>query len=446
MTRLPRANPREHSPHASDMDGTLKLSLFTDLHFGEDPFSFGPQQDINSLRLIRHVLSTESPDFVILNGDLITGENTYAANSSKYVDRIVAPLVEGGVKWGSTYGNHDSKVNLSREGMLGREMEYGGLSFTRRGPEGTDGVTNYMVPVYGPSSSSSSSSFVDTTATHLEEEKEEAEGEDEEKPIALLYFLDSRGGAAYNPPTPSTPDPEDNIPNWVSPRTASWLSSLAATNKRKWGIVPSLAFVHIPVYAFSEFQRQTLPLVRSDAKGNGNLKGKDTTKFPGLNDDIPLSPQGIGAVGDNTYAGQDIPFMNALLSIEGLHSVHSGHDHGDSWCGIWPDSVPQSPNNDAAATPKKGLGEGFAGNGRPFLCFGKHSGFGGYGNWNRGVRQLLLKFPLDFDKTNATTGFEVESWVRMQWGDDHPQIVTRVGLNATYGIDEYPREDGGYRP
>ncbi len=48
------------------------------------------------------VLDAETPDFVVLNGDLITGENTLAFNSTKYLDEIVKPLVKGGYRWAST--------------------------------------------------------------------------------------------------------------------------------------------------------------------------------------------------------------------------------------------------------------------------------------------------------------------------------------------------------
>ena len=56
-------------------DGTLHLTIFSDLHFGENPWdSWGPQQDVNSLALMREVLK-DKPDYVVLNGDLITGES-----------------------------------------------------------------------------------------------------------------------------------------------------------------------------------------------------------------------------------------------------------------------------------------------------------------------------------------------------------------------------------
>ncbi len=52
---------------------TFKIAAFSDLHYGENEDSFGPYQDINSIRLMNHILDTEDPDFVIFNGDLITG-------------------------------------------------------------------------------------------------------------------------------------------------------------------------------------------------------------------------------------------------------------------------------------------------------------------------------------------------------------------------------------
>lgn len=96
--RLLALNPYPTKPRITfKEDGTFKLTVFSDLHFGENPWDdWGPVQDINSLRLMRTVLSSEKPDFVyvslmayialrvsdviavirsVLNGDLITGES-----------------------------------------------------------------------------------------------------------------------------------------------------------------------------------------------------------------------------------------------------------------------------------------------------------------------------------------------------------------------------------
>lgn len=109
--------------------------------------------------------------------------------------------------------------------------------------------------------------------------------------------------------------------------------------------------------------------------------------------------------------------MQALVDTPGLHSVYSGHDHGDAWCANWP--------------VVEGVNSGVS---KPHLCFCKHTGYGGYGNWNRGARVLNLKFGNDVGKG----AMDVETWVRMEGGS----IVQRVGLNETYGMDVYSTVDG----
>jgi len=316
-------------------DSTFHIAVFSDLHYGENESTFGIPADMNSAALMRQVLSQEHPDLVILNGDLITGENTFAFNSTGYVDEIVAPLVQAGNKWASTYGNHDSKYNLSREALFAEEKKYAD-SLTQHGPAGTDGVTNYVVPVF-PSNTMGNS----------------------QKPVALLWFFDSRGGSAYQ----SLPANVDNIDNYVSNGTVSWYHSTQAQMQSQYGTLPSLAFVHIPTLAFVDLQAQASPAVSGPF-------------YPGLNADVPLAQQGYSRTGTEA-----IPFMQALLDTPGLHSIYSGHDHGDSWCGRWPSST----------LPGYGVGGGSSQN-RPFLCFCKHSGYGGYGVWNRGVRQIRLSF------------------------------------------------------
>jgi hypothetical protein len=61
-----------------------------------------------------------------------------------------------------------------------------------------------------------------------------------------------------------------------------------------------------------------------------------------------------------------------------------------------------------------------------FACFGRHTGYGGYGNWTRGSRQILLH--------EATLQDELATWIRLE----DSSISGSVALNETYGSDEYP--------
>jgi hypothetical protein len=222
-----------------------------------------------------------------IDGDLITGENTFPLNSTKYLDVVVEPLVARGLRWASTYGNHDSQYNLSRSALFAEDSKYN-LSYTQHAAN-TSGITNYYLPLY-PSLSSP----------------------DCETPVALLWFFDSQGGAPFQ----AAADSED-IPNWVTPDIVAWFTAEKEVLSAKWGPLPSLAFVHIPPTAFLTVQQTVL-----------SSGGQEDARFPGLNDDVPLAAEGDGT--------DDVPFMQVLVDTPGLHSVYSGHDHGDAWCGLWP--------------------------------------------------------------------------------------------------------------
>lgn len=164
-------------------------------------------------------------------------------------------------------------------------------------------------------------------------------------------------------------------------------------------MIPSLAFVHIPVDAFLAFQES----------------GVDKNTEPGINEDVPLSQQGLQSDQGSSdtvfnYGGQDIPFMQALLDTKGLMAVFSGHDHGNDWCFKW--------NAKLANMTLTGNGVN--------LCFGRHTGYGGYGSWTRGSRQVMVDL--------KTLGSETKTWTRFEDGTS----AGAVTLNETYGSDEYP--------
>ncbi|OAQ96467.1 hypothetical protein LLEC1_04307 [Akanthomyces lecanii] len=140
-------------------DGSFQISVFEDLHFGESMFacpndsrdgslilkpdawdSWGPQQDINSVKVLNNVLDNETPQLVVLNGDLITGENAFVHNGSAYVDQIVKPIVDRGLLWASTYGNHDSDFNLSSASTWARENTYPNCRTGRMAVASTPGM------------------------------------------------------------------------------------------------------------------------------------------------------------------------------------------------------------------------------------------------------------------------------------------------------------------
>jgi hypothetical protein len=147
---------------------------------------------VRSAIVIDKILSMESPQLAVLNGDLITGENTFRENSSQYLDKVVQPLVQHDTPWASTYGNHDSDFNLSRPSILAREQRYRQSRTQNMVSSADAGVTNYFLPIY-------------SSRIH-----KWTRGND---PIFLLWFFDSRGGNKFQ-----KLDAEGNHvpqPNWV---------------------------------------------------------------------------------------------------------------------------------------------------------------------------------------------------------------------------------------
>lgn len=61
-----------------------------------------------------------------------------------------------------------------------------------------------------------------------------------------------------------------------------------------------------------------------------------------------------------------------------------------------------------------------------FLCFGRHTGYGGYGRWTRGSRQIRLN--------ERTLALQIDTWNRLEDGSVSGAVV----LNSTYGEDRYP--------
>ncbi|CCL99776.1 uncharacterized protein FIBRA_01798 [Fibroporia radiculosa] len=262
-------------------DGTFKITVFADLHFGENPWDeWGPQQDINSTALMRRVLADEEPDYVVLNGDLITGENTFRQNSTHLIDEIVKPLNEARIPFSSTHGNHDNEPNITHMEEIQREQLVASLSYTRTAPPGVGGESGpgtYWVPVYRRMS--------DPT------------------PILILWFFDSRGG--FSPGPNSTP-----VPDWVDESVAGWIQEQTKLMDLAWG----------PANA----ARGALAFMLQS--------GLNSTKDPGLNADV-LGSGSTQATTKPSNIGEDLAFWRALNgNVKNLHAVFSGHDHGNESC------------------------------------------------------------------------------------------------------------------
>ncbi|KAK2041905.1 calcineurin-like phosphoesterase [Colletotrichum somersetense] len=375
-----QSNNRASGPLSFRSDGNFKISIFEDLHFGENAWeAWGPAADIKTVKVINKVLDDAKPDLVVLNGDLITGDNAYLENATFVLDQLVKPMVDRGLPWASTYGNHDYQLNLTGSDILAREKQWPNSRTQKMVSDSNSGISNYYLPVYP-------SDCVKDDCT----------------PEVVLWFFDSRGGFQYMQTKPDGSTALVGQQNWVDESVVDWFKSKNSDlNKQHNKDIPGVAFVHIPPKASKAIQAQ----------------GIDPEKNPGINDDSPLSHQAERWCKDGSqkdscdYGGQDVAFMKAVSESPGMIGVFSGHDHGNSWCTKWKGKVGD------VAVDGKGVN----------LCFGQRTGYGGYGTWIRGSRQLVLT-------RDMLARGELDTSIRLESGD----VVGSVTLNSTYGDDKYP--------
>ncbi|OAQ99464.1 hypothetical protein LLEC1_03673 [Akanthomyces lecanii] len=362
-----RAAPTAKPPLQFTANGTFHISVFNDIHFGENASGQGRLWDMKTSTIMASVMDAEKPQLVVLNGDLISGDQYQGADILDHIDRIVKPIVARRLPWASTYGNHDSNYNLSRDQMLQREKTYNG-SYTERMVEGKNaGVTNYYLPVYAADSDCDASSQSGGSGC---------------VPELLMWFFDSRGGAYYRT--------HDRQPDWVDTTVVDWFTKTSAQLATRYGrVVPSIAFVHIPIHAAAVLEKQ----------GPGGRV--DPRRHPGVDDDKINGQSSHDWIAKNGtekkvmgYGGHDVPFMKALAAARGL---------------------------------QKGLDVGFADGATGLhLCYGQHTGYGGYGNWIRGGRQIVVTR----EKLRNGT---LDTHTRLETGE----VVGAVTLNATFNEDLY---------
>ncbi|KAJ4982975.1 inactive purple acid phosphatase 16-like protein 2 [Stagonosporopsis vannaccii] len=366
-------------------DKRFSITMFSDMHLGEPAWSGpgkGPDADLKTIGVMKSVLNNEQPSLVVLNGDLISGEFVAPENMSSLIDQVTDPLTERNIPYAATFGNHDMSKTCSTRIMSEHMWDHvkgkngKRLSFTTSsvsGPYEQVGTSNYYIPVYASS------------------------GGGNPQLSLMLYFFDSKGGRDYQKTDPNGDDIP--VPGWVDDKVTSWFRlTRDAIRQQEGRAIPSLAFVHIPPHAARALQRS----------------GRDPNLAPGINEELIGHQAFVCDSNKNCdYTGADIPFMQALVDTEGLMGVFFGHDHGvDSWCMKWSKDL---PNN----SPANGQGLN--------LCFNRHTGYGGYSDWTRGGRQIVIE--------EAELGENIlETWIRLEDGS----VSGRVTLNATYGTDIYP--------
>ena len=124
-------------------DGTFKVVQFNDTQDDE-------LTDRRTVELIEKTLDAEAPDFVLINGDVITGGCETRLAVKQAINNVVWPMESRGIPWAVTYGNHDED-SLPQSGvdeamMLDFYRSYD-FNMNAENIAGVTGTGNTIVPI-----------------------------------------------------------------------------------------------------------------------------------------------------------------------------------------------------------------------------------------------------------------------------------------------------------
>lgn len=191
---------RDHLHFRSD--GTFKIVQFTDIHYkvGAEPSEKVPP-------FMGEILDSESPDLVVLTGDIVTSKPAAEGWRS-----IIQPMVDRNIPWTVTLGNHDDEHDLSRQETI-QLLKTQPHSLVRSSPKGVAGYGNSVLQV---------------------------KAADGDNTALLVYCIDSN---AY------TTLEGVGTYGWIEFSQIEWYreQSTRFTHKNDDLPLPALAFFHIPV-------------------------------------------------------------------------------------------------------------------------------------------------------------------------------------------------------
>jgi hypothetical protein len=266
-------------------DGRFKIVQFNDTQDDENI-------DRRTVELMEKVLDTEKPDFVVLNGDNITGGCDTPSEMKQAINNVAHPMEQRGIKWAITYGNHDEdstpKSGLNEEDMLEIYMSYK-YNMNKLGVKDITGTGNMNLII--KNSKGTDAAF-------------------------NLWLLDS---GRYAPNTIGGQDFKGYPTwDWLRFNQVSWYYETSKKLEKQWGHkVPSLVFIHIPLWEhrnmwFASIDGRTEEH-HANAVNKHNIVGeRNEEECPG--------PINSG-------------MFSAMLERGDVKGVFCGHDHVNTYMG-----------------------------------------------------------------------------------------------------------------
>lgn len=277
-------------------DKELKVMQLTDIHLGGGWMS--AKEDIMALNAVAAMIKAESPDFVVVSGDIAFPVPFVAGTfNNKSGAKILAELMESlGVYWTVTYGNHDTEAYsyFDREEITEFYSQYPHC-LMRDGAENVDGYGNQVFNIINSDNLITRSIFTIDSHSYIDGDI-----------LGLMWKYDNIHENQIE--WYKSVIEENNEYNKF--RLAASSDSEFSKNNMHLLKVPSTVFLHIPI---EEYKTAWTEYAENGYKDTKNVKynyGK-----AGESDRIVYH----GVYSDN--------FFETMVELGSTDSVFCGHDH-----------------------------------------------------------------------------------------------------------------------
>jgi len=257
--------------------GQFKIVQFTDVHYVPNN-----KNSAIALDLIREVMETEKPDFVVFTGDLAFGKP-----AKKCFDDVLDVVIGYGTPWAFVFGNHDDEHGVSKKEIM-NHIQNKAYSFAEYGDKDLYGVGNYVI---------------------------ELKDKWNRNQQMILYFMDS---GAYSPIKGI--DGYD----WFAFSQIAWYRDISSTftQANKGQPVPSLAFFHIPLQEYREMASIENNIVGS-RKEDENPGALNSGMFTAMCESGDVVGVFVGHDHDNDYIGSHRGIALAYGRYSGGDTVYN---------------------------------------------------------------------------------------------------------------------------
>ena len=270
-------------------DGKFRIMMISDAHFTDQVYP----EVINFLNI---VLDEYKPDFVVFNGDNVTGGWFMSTPLSvRYaIDQLVSPVANRNIPFTAVFGNHDWQTVTPKKLQIKFYQRY---------------ESCMMEKGY---------SYLHRTANHNILIK----SSDGMKNAYNMWFIDSGTKDINNEMQP------------VLEQEIDWYKSTCTKLKESNGgnVIPSLLFQHIPIYEvnkiFKTVDKDTEGAINCSSRyGENTYYMLDENKASGNLDSCP----GLPIRNSGEY--------DAFVQMGDIKGVFFGHDHKNDYCGVTDDGI-----------------------------------------------------------------------------------------------------------